>query len=94
MITHPEPELIVLKYSEDEDRIGQLAMARSIPLFERAPRPAEFFTDVLIHPSGKLGVVSCYANKLKVITFKGGEYVEEFDATYVLLSVLSLTMLD
>lgn len=83
MITHPEPELIVLAYEENEDGVGNLVSKKQISLFERLPRTAEFFTECLVHPSGRLAVVSCYAGKLKIVTFKGGKYQEDFDVSYV-----------
>lgn len=38
---------------------------------------------MLIHPSGKIAVVSCYTGKLKIVKFKAGNYQEDFDVTYV-----------
>ncbi|KAF9561348.1 hypothetical protein CPC08DRAFT_689138 [Agrocybe pediades] len=93
MITHPEPELLILKYSKDGDGIAHLELAKSIPLFERLPRVAEFFNNVLVHPSGKQAIVSCYATKLKVITFSGGEYVSDFDATIPEINIFSIAYL-
>lgn len=83
MLTHPEPELLVLEYSESEDGVGHLSVKKQISLFERLPRVAEFFTNFIVHPTGRLAVVSCYAGKLKVVTFKGGNYQEDFDVSYV-----------
>lgn len=83
MITHPEPELVALEYSENEDRGGELTVKKQISLFERLPRVAEFFTNFIVHPSGRLAIVSCYAGKLKVVTFKGGNYQEDFDVSCV-----------
>jgi len=82
MLTHPDPEFIILEYSESAETSAQLIVQKSLSLFERLPRIAEFFTDFLIHPSGKLAVVSCYAGKLKVITLKVGTVQEEFDISY------------
>jgi DNA damage-binding protein 1 len=83
MLTHPDPEFIILGYSESEEASAQLIVQKSLSLFERLPRIAEFFTDFLVHPSGKLAIVSCYAGKLKVITLKAGNFQEEFDVSYV-----------
>lgn len=83
MLTHPDPEFIILEYSESEETSAQLIVQKSLSLFERLPRIAEFFTDFLIHPSGKLAIISCYAGKLKVITLKAGTVQEEFDISYV-----------
>ncbi|KAF8967077.1 CPSF A subunit region-domain-containing protein [Flammula alnicola] len=93
MLTHPDPELIFLAYEESDAGIAQLTVKKQLSLFERLPRIAEYFTDFLIHPSGNLAVVSCYAAKLKVITLKGGNYQEDFDVSFPELNVLSLTFL-
>ncbi|KAJ3503729.1 hypothetical protein NLJ89_g8306 [Agrocybe chaxingu] len=93
MITHPEPELIILSYVDSESSAPKLKVKKQIPLFERFPRLAEFFTDFLIHPSGNLAVVSCYAGKLKIITLKGGAYQKDFDVSLPELNVFSLAFL-
>jgi len=82
MLTHPDPEFIILGYSESEGAPAKLVVQKSLSLFERLPRIAEFFTDFLVHPSGKLAIISCYAGKLKVITLKAGKLQEEFDVSY------------
>ena len=82
-MAHPDPELIFLSYSESETGTGELTATKHLTLHERTPRPAEFFNDVLIHPSGKIGVVSCYTGKLKIVKFKAGNYHEDFDVSYV-----------
>lgn len=79
MLTHPEPELLLLRYNEEEGSPPSLTVDKQISLFERLPRIAEFFTDFLVHPSGELIVVSCYASKLKIINLEDGKYVGEFD---------------
>jgi DNA damage-binding protein 1 len=79
MLTHPDPEFLILSYEVDKSGKGRLVVQKQIPLFERPRRMAEFFTDLIIHPSGKLAIVSCYAGKLKVVGLKGGKYVEDFD---------------
>ena len=81
MFTHPDPEFLILSYEEAQSGQGRLVVQKQIPLFERPRRMAEFFTDCIIHPSGKLAIVSCYAGKLKVIRLKGGKYVEDFDVS-------------
>lgn len=79
MIAHPDPELVFLAYNEPESGNGELIVKKQLSLYERAPRPAEFFNDLLVHPSGKLAVASCYAGKLKIINLKAGAYTEDFD---------------
>lgn len=81
MITHPDPELVFLTYVESEAGVGELIAQKHLALYERTPRAAEFFNDVLVHPSGKLAIVSCYTGKLKVITFKAGNYEGDFDVS-------------
>jgi len=83
MLAHPDPELIFLSYSESETGTGELTTRKQLSLHERTPRPAEFFNDVLVHPSGKLAVVSCYTGKLKIIKFRAGSYQEDFDVSCV-----------
>ncbi|KAF8908996.1 CPSF A subunit region-domain-containing protein [Gymnopilus junonius] len=92
MITHPEPELLVLEYTENEG-VGGLTVKKQVSLFERLPRVAEFFTNFIVHPSGRLAVVSCYAGKLKVVTFKGGNYQEDFDVSLPEINIFSLAFL-
>ena len=82
LLAHPDPELIFLSYSESELGAGELTTKKQLMLHERTPRPAEFFNDVLIHPSGKVAVVSCYTGKLKIVKFKAGNYQEDFDVSY------------
>jgi len=81
MFTHPDPEILILSYEEDQFRQGWLVVQKQIQLFEKPRRMSEFFTDCIIHPSGKLAIVSCYAGKLKVIGLRGGQYVEDFDVS-------------
>ncbi|KIM43302.1 hypothetical protein M413DRAFT_444121 [Hebeloma cylindrosporum] len=71
----------------------QLIVQKSLSLFERLPRVAEFFTDFLVHPSGKLAIVSCYAGKLKIIPLKAGKIQDEFDVSLPEINILSLAFL-
>ena len=81
MLTHPNPELLLLSYREVDGAAPTLVVDKTISLYERTLRVAEFFTNVIVHPSGKVAVASCYAGKLKVILFKGGRIVEHFDVS-------------
>lgn len=92
-LAHPDPELIFLSYSESESGARELTTRKQLQLYERTPRPAEFLNDVLIHPSGKIAVVSCYTGKLKIVKFKAGNYQEDFDVTLPELNVFSLAFL-
>jgi len=61
-------------------------LIEQIQLDERSSRPAEFFNDILVHPSGELVVVSCYAGRLKVFNLSSGSYSENYDVQCVYLS--------
>ncbi|KAF8635825.1 hypothetical protein AX15_000024 [Amanita polypyramis BW_CC] len=93
MIAHPDPEIVFFTYTETEDGTGELIVKNQLPLYERAPRPAEFFNDVLVHPSGQLAIVSCYTGKLKIIKIKTGNYQDDFDASLPELNVFSIAFL-
>lgn len=81
MITHPNPELLILSYRYDEAKGATLVVEKSISLYDRSPRLAEFLTDVIVHPSGKVAIASCYAGKLRVVTFKAGKFIDDFDVS-------------
>lgn len=83
MIAHPDPALIFLTYTDTESGSAELVIRKQLSLYERSPRQAEFYNDILVHPSGKHAVVSCYAGKLKIINLKGGNYSEDFDVSCV-----------
>ncbi|KAF5360619.1 hypothetical protein D9756_004828 [Leucocoprinus leucothites] len=93
MLAHPDPELIFLSYAESEDGVAELQPTHQLHLYERTPRPAEFFNDILVHPSGKLAIVSCYVGKLKIINLKAGRYKDDFDALLPELNVFSISFL-
>ncbi|KAH6912768.1 mono-functional DNA-alkylating methyl methanesulfonate N-term-domain-containing protein [Coprinopsis sp. MPI-PUGE-AT-0042] len=93
MTSHPDPELVFFAYKELEDGGAALSVTKSISLHERSPREAEFCNDLLIHPSGKLAVASCYAGKLKIIKLKAGDYVQDFDLALAEFNLLSLAFL-
>ena len=82
LLDQPEPELLFLSFSEREQN---LKLDKQLSLSERSPslRPAEFFTDILVDPSGQLAVVSCYQGKLKVLTLENGVYVKDVDVSCV-----------
>jgi DNA damage-binding protein 1 len=91
MLAHPDPELIFLSYEHPAGQQPKLKVDKQISLYEKIPRHAEFFNDVLIHPSGKVAVACCYTAKLKVISLKNGKWDSDFDVSCVL--VLSLSVL-
>lgn len=78
MIDHPTPELIFLTYSVSSAGFT-LTTTKSLSLYERSPRQAEYLNDTLVDPSGRLAVVSCYTGKLKFILMNGGKYDRDFD---------------
>jgi DNA damage-binding protein 1 len=92
LLAHPDPELIFLSYTESESGPAELQLTKQLSLYERTPRPAEFFNDVLVHPSGKLAVVSCYLGKLKIINLKAGRYQNDFDAMLIFQSAFLLSV--
>ncbi len=60
----------------------------SLSLFDRYARHAEFVTDIVMHPSGSVAVVSCYIGKLKVLHFKDGVIHRDFDVMYAPVPLL------
>lgn len=84
MIAHPDPELIFFTYIDTEEGNGELVVKKRLSLYERAPRQAEFFNDVLVHPSGHLALVSCYTGKLKIIRIKAGNFQDDSDVSCVI----------
>ncbi|KAK7464711.1 hypothetical protein VKT23_005917 [Stygiomarasmius scandens] len=92
-LDHPDPELLVLSYSETGPDNGKLELIEQIQLDERSSRPAEFFNDILVHPSGELVVVSCYAGRLKVFNLSSGSYSENYDVQLPEINVLGLAFL-
>ncbi|KAF9463019.1 CPSF A subunit region-domain-containing protein [Collybia nuda] len=93
MLAHPDPTLVFLTYTETESGSAELVVKKQLSLYERSPRQAEFYNDVLVHPSGNHAVVSCYAGKLKIINLKGGNYSNDFDVSLPELSVFGLAFL-
>ncbi|PBK75055.1 hypothetical protein ARMSODRAFT_929129 [Armillaria solidipes] len=92
LLDQPEPELLFLSFSEREQI---LKLDKQLSLSERSPslRPAEFFTDILVDPSGQLAVVSCYQGKLKVLTLENGVYVKDVDVSIPENNILSIALL-
>jgi DNA damage-binding protein 1 len=66
LLDHPEPELIFMTPHTQSGSVV-LKVAKQLSLFERAPRIAEYLNAVVVHPFGRLLVVSVYAGKLKVV---------------------------
>ncbi|KAJ7202805.1 mono-functional DNA-alkylating methyl methanesulfonate N-term-domain-containing protein [Mycena pura] len=94
LLDHPEPELIFLTYTQSGG-IGKLTVTKRLDLVEHNhnQRPAEFYNDVIVHPGGKLAIVSCYTGKLKGIVLKTGNYVSDFDASIADLVIFSIAFL-
>ncbi|KAF5382718.1 hypothetical protein D9615_002834 [Tricholomella constricta] len=93
LLGHPGPELVFLFYTETSSGAGELTAKKSLSLYERTLRPAEFFSDVVVHSSGKLAVISCYTGKLKIVTFKSGNHDQDFDVMLPELNLLGLAFL-
>lgn len=78
---HPEPQLIILALSRSNESYSLISKGQ-ISLYDRHASQAEFCTDIALHPSGHLAVVSCYKGKLTVVSFKKGSFDDHFDVTY------------
>ncbi|KAI0917003.1 hypothetical protein AcV5_007593 [Taiwanofungus camphoratus] len=89
---HPEPKLIQLTY-EVAAGVASLVSNSHIDLQDRYARPAEFVTDVLVDPSGKVAAVSCYTGRLKVVRLEDGKIGTNFDVSIPELFVLGLSFL-
>lgn len=87
MTDHPDPEIILFSYILGADGVRELKTDHYLSLFERSGRAAEFFTNVILDPSGNIVVISCYVGKLKVIVLDNGAYKCDFDVSYVPFSV-------
>ncbi|KAG6831954.1 hypothetical protein H0H92_006555 [Tricholoma furcatifolium] len=92
LLNHPDPELIFLSYTKDSSG-SRLTATKQLSLYERTTRPAEFFTDIVVHPSGRVAVASSYIGKLRIIKLKAGNYDEDFDVVLPELNLLALTFL-
>ncbi|RXW24467.1 hypothetical protein EST38_g1372 [Candolleomyces aberdarensis] len=94
MIAHPDPEIIFFTYAERTDGRMELSVNYSLVLHERPTTgTAEFFNDLLIHPSGKLAVAHCYSTRIKIIELKAGNYVGDYDSVLPERNVLSMAFL-
>ncbi|KAJ6557241.1 CPSF A subunit region-domain-containing protein [Mycena vulgaris] len=93
MIDHPDPELVFLAYNESKRTGGTLSTTGRLDLHEKNQRPAEFLNDVVVHPGGKLAIVSCYTGKLRGVVLSEGKYKEDFHASMMELVILSLAFL-
>ena len=82
---HPDPKLILLEYHTDKGT-PELTETWSSSLYDRHARHAEYLNDIIVHPAGRAAIVSCYAGKLKVVTFKNGKVDSDFDVMSVSLS--------
>jgi DNA damage-binding protein 1 len=73
-----------LSYTVSHNGVRDIAELKSIhhlSLYERNARPAEFFNDMLLDPTGAVLVASCYTGKLKVVLLEGGSYENDFDVS-------------
>jgi DNA damage-binding protein 1 len=76
---HPDPELFFLSYRGSRSGAPELVTTKHLSLYERSPRPAEFFTGIVMDEFGEYAMVSCYASKLKCLVFQNGGYGQDFD---------------
>lgn len=79
MLAHPDPEVLFFSFEESLNGQKKLVVNRALLLQERGTRPAEFFNDLLVHPSGKIAIVHCFMGRIKVIQLKAGDYDEDYD---------------
>lgn len=93
MFAHPDPEVLFFSYEESITGQKQLVVNRTVVLQERGTRPAEFYNDLLVHPSGKIALVHCFMGRIKVIQLKAGDYERECDVALPEFNVLSMTFL-
>ncbi|KAL0569702.1 hypothetical protein V5O48_012262 [Marasmius crinis-equi] len=90
LLDHPDPALLFLSYSESsESNSAKLSLIGREDLYERGGRPVEFCNDVLVHPNGKVAVVSCYTGRLKVFTIDQGQPGTQSDVQIPELNLLS-----
>ncbi|KAJ7069995.1 mono-functional DNA-alkylating methyl methanesulfonate N-term-domain-containing protein [Mycena amicta] len=89
LLDHPEPELIFLTFTANE-----LKVTKCLDIAEQKPT-AEFcdHNSLVVHPDGKLAVVSCYTGKLRCIRLKRGNYDSDSDAQITEYVILSLAFL-
>ncbi|KAF7291738.1 CPSF-A domain-containing protein [Mycena chlorophos] len=89
LVDQPHPELIFLEFKD-----GKLNVTHRLDLFEHKPA-AEFFdhNSLVVHPDGKLAVVSCYTGKLRLVRLKRGNYHLDSDAAVDEYTILGLTFL-
>ncbi|KAG6907853.1 hypothetical protein DXG01_007117 [Tephrocybe rancida] len=92
LLSHPDPELVFLSYTEDASG-SQLTATKHLSLHEVTQRAAEFCNDVVVHPSGKVAVVSCYVGRLRVIKLKAGNYEDDFEVGLRELNLFAFSFL-
>lgn len=59
---------------------SSLKVAQTISLFESGGFVPDFFCDVLVDPTGQIGVVSMYQGKVKILELQDGLCNQEIDA--------------
>lgn len=87
---HPDAKLVLISYSVNAG-IATLESKQYVSLQDRTSRHSEFVNDIIVHPSGKVAVVSCYTGKLRIVTFKDGKIERDYDAMYVSLFCVRFT---
>lgn len=83
MTDHPSPSLIVLEPQTTASGNLQLVAHKAISLHDRSARHAEFYNDVIVDRAGQIAVASSYSGKLKIVRFRDGKHVQNFDAMCV-----------
>ncbi|EIN12704.1 hypothetical protein PUNSTDRAFT_97523 [Punctularia strigosozonata HHB-11173 SS5] len=95
---HPDPKLIALELEDEGDtprlvEIKTSSGTKSISLHDKNSRQAEFLTDVWVHPSGSVILVSCYAGRLTVVRVRDGVLQQEFPVSLQEINLLALCFL-
>ncbi|EKM59045.1 uncharacterized protein PHACADRAFT_181065 [Phanerochaete carnosa HHB-10118-sp] len=87
---HPYPKLILFAFNGETRELDEKWFA---DLHDRNARHAEYLNDIVVHPAGRAAAVSCYAGKLKVVTFKKGGVDKHFEVILPELNLLALSFL-
>ncbi|KAI5118862.1 hypothetical protein M0805_005306 [Coniferiporia weirii] len=91
---HPDPRLLLFEYAQISGQLkSELKCIRSLSLFERNARPAEFFNGCLVNRKGKVAVVSTYVGKLRILELDDGLILSDFDVSVRELNIVSICFL-
>lgn len=77
----PDPKVFLVDYEVADRAIPELVISKTLNLYERGTRSAEFFIGALADPDGELAIVSSYVGKLKLIRLEHGRITRDTDAS-------------